>query len=86
MNPRQKVLLTQLQIAGAGIILLVFGLFKNRTPIWILGLCVIVLGLARWFVFSKMVKDEPVDPELEEEFWKKEEEDEEESSDWPFWK
>lgn len=55
MNDKQKVIFKQLQLAGLGIVLMIFGFFAKHMPILIIGICVLVFGLIRTWIMKKLV-------------------------------
>lgn len=55
MTPRQRVLLTQLQLCGMGIIFLGFGIAWSKTWLIVFGITIIVYGLARWLLLKKLM-------------------------------
>ncbi len=57
MSQKQRVLLTALQIAGLGIILVAVGFFKDVSGLKICGLLVFALGMVRFLMFSRLLKD-----------------------------
>lgn len=75
MTKKQKVLFTQIQLAGLGAVLLVFGLIEKVYPISILGILVLILGICRFFFLKKTLANldqEDVNPitmdEIKESF------------------
>lgn len=86
MNPRQKVIFTQLQIASVGVLLLVFGLMWSEVWLIVFGIVVIVYGSIRAWLFARIVSkedenEEPMDLSLD---WdqEKEEADEYAMDEW----
>lgn len=70
MNPRQKVLFTQLQIASVGVLLAAFGWRWSETWLKVFGVCIFVYGLVRAWIFSKVISqqdenEEPMDMSLD---------------------
>lgn len=56
MSDEQKVIFKQLQLAGLGIVIGVFGLVvKHRALPWI-GLTIFVFGIIRVIIIHKLVK------------------------------
>lgn len=79
MNPRQKVIFTQLQIASVGVLLLVFGLMWSEVWLIVFGVIVMVYGLIRAWLFGRIVSkedenEEPMDLSLD---WDQNKEDDE---------
>ncbi|MBF0578561.1 hypothetical protein IM774_01920 [Erysipelotrichaceae bacterium RD49] len=77
MNPRQKVIFTQLQIASVGVLLLVFGFLWSETWLIVFGVAVMVYGTIRAWLFSRVVSkedenEEPMDLSLD---WDEEKDD-----------
>lgn len=56
MTPKQRVILTQLQITGLGIIFLGFGIAWTKTWLIIFGIVLGLYGLARLFVLKKLME------------------------------
>ncbi|WP_286209504.1 hypothetical protein [Dubosiella newyorkensis] len=50
MNDEQKVLFKQLQLAGLGIVIGIFGLFAKHRAIFWIGIGVLVWGIARYLL------------------------------------
>lgn len=63
MNPKQKIIVSQLQIAGCGMLVLVFGLFWNRTELMVLGACVAIYAVLRMRFLLHMAPDEMESPD-----------------------
>ncbi|MCF0245517.1 MAG: hypothetical protein HUJ55_01700 [Ileibacterium sp.] len=82
MDPKQKILFTQLQIAGAGVIIAVFGWLANQTVLMVLGGGVILLGLVRAFLFGKFLNLEEITPEDIAQYNESLQNDEDEDDDW----
>ncbi|WP_323089168.1 hypothetical protein [Allobaculum sp. JKK-2023] len=83
MNPRQKVLFTQLQIASVGVLLAAFGWMWSETWLKVFGVCIFVYGLLRAWIFSRVISqqdenEEPMDLSLDLS-----PEDEEDSGEYP---
>ena len=55
MNDQQKVLFKQLQLAGLGIVIGVFGFFAKHQALMIIGACVFVFGIVRMVVLKKFI-------------------------------
>ncbi len=55
MNDKQKAIFKQLQIAGLGLVLFIFGIFYKEKAISIIGVCVVVFGLLRTAFIKKMI-------------------------------
>lgn len=53
MNDKQKVVFKQLQLAGLGIVVFVFGLLYQEKAISIVGICVLIFGLLRTYYIKK---------------------------------
>lgn len=56
MNPNQKVLFVQLQIASVGVLLAAFGFAWHKGWLLIFGLCILVYGLFRYVLLSRLLK------------------------------
>lgn len=56
MSTSQKVLLRQLQLAGIGIIFLIFGLLKKQVQLCWIGMGVFAFGCARAYFIYQIVK------------------------------
>lgn len=64
MTPKQRVILTQLQLTGLGIIFLGFGIAWKETWLIIFGVILGLYGLARLFVLKKLMdQSEQQDPQ-----------------------
>lgn len=61
MNPKQKVIVSQIQIALAGVIILVFGLFWKNLLLALFGGAIIVYALARLAMMLFLMKDDSSD-------------------------
>lgn len=55
MDDKQKAVFKQLQIAGLGLVLFIFGILYKEKAISIVGVCVIVFGLLRTAFIKKMI-------------------------------
>lgn len=55
MTDRQKALFKQLQLAGLGIVLFVFGLLAKHKAITVIGILVFAFGVLRTIFISKMI-------------------------------
>ena len=55
MNDKQKVLFKQLQLAGLGVVIGVFGFFAKHTALMIIGTCVLLFGIVRAIVLKKFI-------------------------------
>lgn len=55
MTPKQRVILTQLQLTGLGVIFLGFGIAWKETWLMIFGIILGLYGLARLFVLKKLM-------------------------------
>lgn len=56
MTPKQRVILTQLQLTGLGVIFLGFGMAWKETWLMIFGIVLGLYGLARLFVLKKLME------------------------------
>lgn len=56
MTPKQRVILTQLQLTGLGVIFLGFGIAWKETWLMIFGIVLGLYGLARLFVLKKLME------------------------------
>lgn len=55
MDQYKKGLLRQLQIAGIGLIILIFGLIKDQIEFCLVGAFVFILGILRYMLIKKMI-------------------------------
>ena len=55
MNYKQKVVFKQLQLAGLGIVVFVFGLLYQEKAISIVGIVVLIFGLLRTYYIKKVI-------------------------------
>lgn len=55
MNDKQKVLFKQLQLAGLGVVIGVFGFFAKHKALMIIGVCVLLFGIVRAIVLKKFI-------------------------------
>ncbi len=55
MDEKQKAIFKQLQIAGLGLVLVVFGIFYKEKAISIVGVCVFLFGIFRTLFIKKMI-------------------------------
>lgn len=58
MTPSQKVLYLQLQIAGLGLIIAAFGIFRHVPALLGVGILVFCFGLLRFFFFKKHLEED----------------------------
>ena len=56
MTDQQKVLFKQLQLAGLGIVIGIFGMFAKHKALMIIGAGVFVFGIVRAIVLKKIIK------------------------------
>ena len=56
MTDQQKVLFKQIQLAGLGIVIFIFGLFAKHRALMIIGIGVFVFGIVRGIVLKKIIK------------------------------
>lgn len=61
MSPKQRVIFSQMQIAGCGLLIFVFGLVWKRMELMIFGVCIAVYGIIRMIWLSRFVSDEAAD-------------------------
>ena len=54
MNDKQKVVFKQLQLAGLGVVVFVFGLLYQEKAISIVGIC--IFGLLRTYYIKKVIE------------------------------
>lgn len=54
MNEKQKLFKNQLQLAGLGVVIGVFGLIEKNTPCIVIGACIFLYGLFRLLFFKKL--------------------------------
>lgn len=86
MNPGQRVLLVQLQLAGLGLIIAAFGFFEDVPALCGVGAFVFLYGVIRFFLFKKSAAayaQEDISEEEARELMeppRKEEDEEEDSS------
>ena len=57
MNDKQKALFKQIQLAGLGIVIAVFGFFVNHTALMIIGAGVFIFGIARTILIKKLIDE-----------------------------
>ena len=57
MNDKQKALFKQIQLAGLGIVIEVFGFFVNHTALMIIGAGVFIFGIARTILIKKLIDE-----------------------------
>jgi hypothetical protein len=55
MDDKQKAVFKQLQIAGLGIVIFIFGILYKEKAISIVGICILVFGLLRTAFIKKMI-------------------------------
>ena len=55
MSDKQKVIFKQLQLAGLGIVLLIFGLLAHHRPITFIGIGVFIFGIIRMVILKKFI-------------------------------
>ena len=55
MTDQQKVLFKQLQLAGLGIVIGIFGFFAKHKALMIIGVGVLVFGIVRAVVLKKFI-------------------------------
>lgn len=67
MNPKQKVLFAQLQIASVGLLIGIFGLLWSNHLLLLFGVSVMVYGLIRAWLLARLMKDAQgeADPDLD---------------------
>ena len=56
MNEKQRLYKNQLQLAGLGIVIFVFGLIESNKSCIIIGLCIFLYGLLRLLFFKTLFK------------------------------
>lgn len=56
MSDEQKVLFKQLQLAGLGIVLILFGLFMHEKNISFVGVGVLIFGIVRYFIIKQLLE------------------------------
>lgn len=55
MSDKQKAVFKQLQLAGLGIVIFVFGLLYKEKAISIIGILVLIFGLLRTYYIKKVI-------------------------------
>ena len=55
MNDKQKVVFKQLQLAGLGIVIFVFGILYQQKAISIIGILILIFGLLRVYYIKKII-------------------------------
>lgn len=70
MNPTQKALYLQLQLAGLGLIIAAFGIFQHVKALMGVGALVFGYGLIRFFFFKKHLEEDDGNELSEEEIQK----------------
>lgn len=56
MSDEQRVLFKQLQLAGLGIVLILFGFFMQERNICFIGIGVAIFGTIRYFVIKRLLE------------------------------
>ena len=56
MNDQQKALFKQLQLAGLGIVIAIFGFLVDHLALMIIGIGVFIFGILRTIVIKKLIK------------------------------
>lgn len=56
MNDKQKVVFKQLQLAGLGVVVFVFGLLYREKAISIIGIVILIFGLLRTYYIKKVIE------------------------------
>ena len=82
MNPKQRILVSQLQIAGAGLIIGGFGLFAGPFILFWVGLEIVVLALVRLVLFGKFFDFEEITEKDIAEYNESLQNDDDDESDW----
>ncbi len=59
MDRKKKALLSQLQISGAGLIILVITAAYGQYGLALFGALIIVFGIARFFLLRKLLGNDP---------------------------
>ncbi len=55
MNDEQRVLFKQLQLAGLGVVLILFGFFAHQKNISYIGIGVAIFGVIRYFIIKSLL-------------------------------
>ena len=55
MNDKQKVVFKQLQLAGLGVVVFVFGLLYQEKAIAMVGIGILIFGLLRTYYIRKVM-------------------------------
>ena len=55
MNDKQKVVFKQLQLAGLGVVVFVFGLLYQEKAISMVGIGILIFGLLRTYYIKKVI-------------------------------
>lgn len=56
MNDKQKALFKQIQLAGLGVVIAVFGFFVKHIALMIIGAGVFIFGIARTILIKKLIE------------------------------
>lgn len=55
MNDKQKVVFKQLQLAGLGVVIFIFGILYQQKAISIVGILILIFGLLRMYYIKKII-------------------------------
>ena len=55
MNDKQKVVFKQLQLAGLGVVIFIFGILYQQKAISIIGILILIFGLLRMYYIKKII-------------------------------
>lgn len=55
MSDKQKALFKQIQLAGLGIVIAIFGFFVSHMALMIVGACVFIFGIVRTVMIKKLI-------------------------------
>lgn len=56
MNPKQRVLLTQMQISGLGLVVSAFGFFTDAKELIYVGFAILAFGLIRLLLMRRLLE------------------------------
>lgn len=88
MSPKQKLFFTQLQLISIGALITFFGVIWHQIWLLLFGLCIVIYGLVRLFLFNRLLEEEEPSQELVDELkvgpiFSLFSEEEEEEEEWP---
>lgn len=57
MNPKQRVLFSQLQLAGLGIVVIIMAAILSVDVLYWIGGAILIVGVIRFILFRTLLKD-----------------------------